>query len=319
MRFLDALFSLEAVFVLSGIVLAAIAVESFRDRANRARVGTGVFWLVLGITFALGGILPAWLTGVLVLVMAGIDGAGLVRHGAYGEPSHAERERSAAALGNRILVPVLAIPVLTYGASLVLAPLHLDPNRVVYASLGYASIVAAIVGLVLTRARARDLVTEGRRLADAIGAIVILPQLLASLGAVFKAAGVGDVIARGVTSVVPSDNLFLVVAVCCTGTAIFTFILGNSFAAFPVMMAGVGVPLVIVPFGADPALVGLMVITAASCGTLCTPMAANFNMVPPALFEMRDTYGVIRFQAPFAAAMLVAHILMLWCFIAIGR
>ena len=232
---------------------------------------------------------------------------------------HSERAASAARLGNRILLPVLAIPLLTYGASLALAPLALDANRVVYASLGYASIVAAIVALVITRARPRVLLDEGRRLSDAIGAIVILPQLLASLGAVFKAAGVGDVIASGVAAVVPADSLFLVVAVCCTGIAAFTFILGNSFAAFPLMMAGVGVPMLVVPFGADPALVGLMVITAASCGTLCTPMAANFNIVPAALFEMRSTYGVIRFQAPFAAAMLIAHILMLWAFIALGR
>lgn len=319
MNLLDALFTLEAVFVLSGLTLAAIAALSFVDRANPSRLGTGAFWLLLAVTFALGSVMPAWLTGTLVLAMVALDGLGLVRHGDYREPPHSERAASAARLGNRILLPVLAIPLLTYGASLALAPLALDANRVVYASLGYASIVAAIVALVITRARPRVLLDEGRRLSDAIGAIVILPQLLASLGAVFKAAGVGDVIASGVAAVVPADSLFLVVAVCCTGIAAFTFILGNSFAAFPLMMAGVGVPMLVVPFGADPALVGLMVITAASCGTLCTPMAANFNIVPAALFEMRSTYGVIRFQAPFAAAMLIAHILMLWAFIALGR
>ncbi|MBK6313541.1 MAG: DUF979 domain-containing protein [Blastocatellia bacterium] len=319
MSLFDTLFTLEAVFVLSGLALAAIAALSFVDRANPSRFGTGAFWLLLAITFALGSVLPSWATGALVLAMVALDGFGLVRHGDYGEPTHAERAASATRLGNRILLPVLTIPVLTYGASLALAPLELDPNRVVYASLGYASIVAAVVALLVTRSRPRVLLDEGRRLADAVGAIVILPQLLAALGAVFRAAGVGDVIAKGVAAIVPTDSLFLVVVVCCTGIAAFTFILGNSFATFPLMMAGVGVPMLVVPFGADPALVGLMVLTAASCGTLCTPMAANFNIVPAALFEMRSPYGVIRFQAPFAAAMLVAHILMLWAFIAFGR
>lgn len=318
MNILDTLFTLEAVFVLSGLTLAAIAAMSFTDRSNPSRIGTGTFWLLLAITFALGSVMPSWLTGVLVLVMVAIDGIGLVRHGDYGEPSPAERAASAVRLGNRILLPVLTIPLLTYGATVALDSLKLDANRVVYASLGYASIVAAVVALAITKARPRELIDEGRRLSDAVGAIVILPQLLAALGAVFKAAGVGDVIAKGVAAIVPADNLFLVVVVCCTGIAAFTFLLGNSFAAFPLVMAGVGVPMIVVPFGADPALVGLMVITAASCGTLCTPMAANFNIVPAALFEMRSTYGVIRFQAPFAAAMLIAHILMLWGFIAFG-
>jgi len=318
-RLFDLLFTLEAVFVLSGLALGAIAVQSFADRANPSRAGTGAFWLLLAVTFAGGSYMPSWLTGLLVLAMVAIDAAGHVRQGNYGEPAASERAAAARLLGNRILVPVLTIPLLTYGASVALAPLELDANRVVYASLGYASIVAAVAALLVTRARPVDLVTEGRRLSDAIGAIVILPQLLASLGAVFKAAGVGDIIASGVAAIVPADNLFLVVVVCCTGIAAFTFLLGNSFAAFPLVMAGVGVPMIVVPFGADPALVGLMVITAASCGTLCTPMAANFNIVPAALFEMRSTYGVIRFQAPFAAAMLVAHIVLLWAFIAMGR
>jgi uncharacterized membrane protein len=69
------------------------------------------------------------------------------------------------------------------------------------------------------------------------------------------------------------------------------------------------------PFGADPAMVGVLTITVASCGTLCTPMAANFNLVPPALLEMRDRYGVIKFQAPFAAAMFVPHALLMWALI----
>ena len=95
--------------------------------------------------------------------------------------------------------------------------------------------------------------------------------------------------------------------------------MGNSFAAFPVIMAGIGVPLLIKPFGADPALVSVILLTCASCGTLCTPMAANFNMVPPALFEMRDRYGVINFQAPFAAAMFIVHVVLLWTLVAAMR
>jgi uncharacterized membrane protein len=308
--------SLEAIFVLSGVLLIVFGGFTFADRANPARMGTGMFWILLGVAFVFGSILPAWATGALVIAMVVIDGFGRVRHGAYNEATHEERVRAADRFGWRIFLPVLMIPTLTYASSLVPWGPGVDPNRVVFVSLGYASVLAALIALALTGGRPVELVHEGRRLADAIGAVVILPQLLASLGTLFKTAGVGDVIAKIVGAVIPAGNLFAVVLVCCLSIVCFTVIMGNSFAAFPVIMAGVGVPLLVTPFNADAALVGAVVLTCASCGTLCTPMAANFNMVPPALFEMRDQYGVIKFQAPFAAVMLVVHVVLLWALVA---
>ena len=64
--------------------------------------------------------------------------------------------------------------------------------------------------------------------------------------------------------------------------ALFTMIMGNAFAAFPVMTAAIGVPLLIQHFGGDPAVVGAIGMLAGFCGTLMTPMAANFNIVPAA-------------------------------------
>lgn len=309
---LDALTSLEAIFVLSGVVLLVIGAFTFADRANPARVGTGMFWILLGLAFALGNVLPYWVTGLLVVAMVAIDGLGLVRKGEYGETSHEERVRAADRFGWRIFLPVLMIPALTYTASVAFRGPNVDGTRVVFVSLGFASVLAAIVALVLTRAHPRELVHEGRRLSDAIGAVVILPQLLASLGTLFATAGVGTVIASIVSAVIPTANMYVVVVVCCLTAAMLTFLLGNSFAAFPIVMTGLGVPLLVQPFGVDPALVGVTILTCASCGTLCTPMAANFNMVPPALFEMRDQYGVIKFQGPYSAAIFVVHVVLLW-------
>ena len=311
-----ALTSLEAVYVISGLLLIVFAGFTFADRSNASRVGTGLFWALLGAAFAFGGILPAWVTGALVIGMVVVDGLGLMGQGAHGEASREEQVRRADRLGWRILLPVLTIPALTYSLSLVPWGEGVGGDRVVFVSLGYASVAGAIVALALTKARPIELVDEGRRLADAIGAVVILPQLLASLGTLFTRAGVGGVIAMIVSAVIPEGSLFAVVLACCLSIVAFTAVMGNSFAAFPVIMAGVGVPLLIVPFDADPALVGVTLLTCASCGTLCTPMAANFNIVPPALFEMRDRYGVIKFQAPYAAVMFVVHVAVLWVLVA---
>jgi uncharacterized membrane protein len=307
-----ALTRLEAIFVLSGLALAALGVFTLADRRHPARIGNGCFWILLGASFALGSVLPGWANGMLVLAMVALDGFGRVRPSAPTSTPAPDQARAAARLGRRLFVPVLMIPLLTYASSLVPWGAGVEANRVVFVSLGYASILAGGVALALTRARPVELAHEGRRLAEAIGAVVILPQLLAALGTLFRAAGVGDVIAHLVSAAVPADNRLAVVIVCCGSIAAFTFIMGNSFAAFPVIMAGIGVPLLIRPFHAEPAVVGALVLTCASCGTLCTPMAANFNMVPAALLEMRDPYGIIRFQAPFAAVMFVVHVALLF-------
>lgn len=309
---LSAIFNLEVVYVLSGIVLIVFAVFTAMDEGNPTRYGTALFWLLLGVVFAFAAVLPSWVIGALVLGMVALDGVGWVRHGSYDESTHEHKLLSADRLGWRLFVPVLMIPAVTYAATLALSGSGIDGNKLVFSSLGYASVLAGLVAWFVTRDRPIHLVHEGRRLADAIGAVVILPQLLASLGVLFTKANVGTVIAEKVALVAPTDSLFAVVVLLCVTIALFTFIMGNSFAAFPVIMGGIGVPLLVRPFHVDAALVGALAITAASCGTLCTPMAANFNLVPPALFEMKNRYGVIRFQAPFAAAMLVVHILLLW-------
>ena len=315
---LSSLFNLEIVYTLTGAALMVFAGFTLRDRGNPARLGTALFWFVLGVLFAFGTYLPAWLDGALVVALVAIDGLGQVREGEYGEPPSARRAASAERLGWLLFAPVLLIPILTYAATQIFRGPGFVANDVLYVSLGLSSVLAALLALAITRAHPVWLAHDGRRLADAIGAVLILPQLLAALGEVFKAAGVGKVIATGIAAVIPTGSLFAVVLVCCASVAIFTFIMGNSFAAFPVIMAGIGVPLLIEPFGVNPALVGILTITVASCGTLCTPMAANFNLVPPALLEMRDRYGVIKVQAPVAAVMFAAHVLALWGLAAYG-
>lgn len=48
------------------------------------------------------------------------------------------------------------------------------------------------------------------------------------------------------------------------------------------------------------------------CGTLVTPMAANFNVVPAALLELPDRNGVIRVQAPTALILLLGNIVLMY-------
>ncbi len=314
---IGSVFSLEAVYVLTGVALLIFASMTFADRTNPRRLGSGLFWLTLGIIFMFGGVTPHWLTGLLALFLVALDGFGQVGRGRV-ETDPVEQAEHARRLGNRIFIPVLAIPIVTFAFALVFRWLGMDANRGALVGLGFGGLVAMLACLKLTGSNARTLMNEGRRLNEAMGAVNILPQLLASLGVIFTAAGVGSVIAQGIQQIIPANNLFLLVLANCLGMALFTIVMGNSFAAFPVIATGVLVPLIIKPFGVNPAMAAIITLTAGSSGTLMTPMAANFNIVPAALLNMRDQYGVIKFQLPYALTMWSFHVLLLWLLIKVS-
>ncbi|MGE0882498.1 MAG: 5-oxoproline transporter, DUF979 family subunit [Blastocatellales bacterium] len=311
------IFSLDAVYVLTGVVLFIFAAMTFADRSNPRRIGSGLFWLILGIIFAFGSLMPYWLTGLLVLSMVAIDGLGRVGKGTGGQDVRVPI-RTPAAFGNQIFVPVIAIPVVTFAVAILFRLMGMDANRGALVGLGFGGLAAMVIALGLTGSSVRLMMNEGRRLNEAMGAVNILPQLLASLGVIFTAAKVGELIAGGIQHIIPNGNLFLLVLANCLGMALFTIVMGNSFAAFPVIATGVLVPLIIQPFGVNPAMAAIITLTAGSSGTLMTPMAANFNIVPAALLNMRDQYGVIRFQLPYALTIWSFHVLLLWLLIKVS-
>jgi uncharacterized membrane protein len=153
---------------------------------------------------------------------------------------------------------------------------------------------------------------EGRRLMDSVGWAAVLPQMLAALGAVFALAGVGDVVGGVATRVLPPGSLLAAVAVYAIGMAAFTMIMGNAFAAFPVMAGAVGLPILIHHFHGNPAPVAAIGMLAGFCGTLMTPMAANFNIVPAALLELKDRNAVVKAQVGTAIPLLMCNVALIY-------
>src|SRR3712207_5953625 len=126
------------------------------------------------------------------------------------------------------------------------------------------------------------------------------------------AAGVGTVIGEMTRTFIPEGSIFATVLVFAVGMTMFTMIMGNAFAAFPVMAAAIGVPLLIQGYGGNPAVIGAIGMLAGFCGTLMTPMAANFNLVPAALLELKDQNGVIKAQVGTAIPLLIVNILLIY-------
>lgn len=299
---------LDYVYLLVGIILFIFAIQSFLDKEHKYRIGTGLFWLLYSVSFIFGSYLSKEINGWLVIAMAVIVLVKQLGKGNYFESPIEFKKDEAVRIGNVIFVPALLVGIITFiiGFFTKLGAL---------VGLGIAAIIAMCAALYITKGTLNQGFHEGRRLIDAIGWTAILSQLLAALGYLFNLAGVGKIISSAVASVVPADNVFLVVVAYCIGMVIFTMIMGNAFAAFAMITSAIGIPMLVVAHGANPAAVGAIAMLAGYCGTLMTPMAANFNIVPVALLEMRDQYGVIKAQLPIALIMLVLNILLMYYFI----
>ncbi|MFC5582222.1 5-oxoproline transporter, DUF979 family subunit [Rhodanobacter terrae] len=285
------------------------------------------FWLVLGTLFgggdyvlsqqASGNPLPAQLAGIGVIVLA-LLAPRLHRHAHVESSSAAQRLQSAVRLGHKLFVPALLIPLVTllvalFGAHLIVAGHGVfAAPQMTLTGLALACLVALFAAAQVAHAPMLDGVAEGRRLLDAIGWAALLPLLLAALGEVFTQSGVGAAIAALAGTFLPTGSAFACLLAFALGMVLFTVIMGNAFAAFPVMMAGIGLPLLIHQHGAHPAILGSMGMLCGYCGTLLTPMAADFNLVPAALLELRSPYGVIRAQVWSALAILAITFVLMW-------
>ena len=304
----------EWLYALAGAAFALWALLSLRDR----RWGNAGFWALLSASFLLGSHVSDLVNGLLVLAMVAIAGVGGLTRSDPPTTTPEERQAQAERLGNRLFLPALIVPLTAVAGTLLYnyTPLGetglFEPRRETLILFGIGVVAALGAAMVWLRPPLTAPAQEGRRLLDSIGWAAILPQMLAALGAVFALAGVGEIIGGVAQGIIPEGSVFLTVVVFALGMALFTMIMGNAFAAFPVMAAAIGIPLLIGQYGGNPAVIGAVGMLAGFCGTLLTPMAANFNIVPAALLQLKDQNGVIRQQIGTAVPLLVCNILIIY-------
>lgn len=313
--------TLEFVYVLMGIMMAGVAIVNLRDRASKKRYNNAAFWGMYAVTFIAGSRLPSFVNGLLVIGMVVIAAVGKLGGAPAERTTRADREASAAKWGNRLFIPALTIPAVTLLGTLTLKNMHLngapliDVKQVTLISLGFSTVAALLIGMIMLRPPPRAPIIEARRLMDAVSWAAVLPQMLAALGAMFALAGIGPIVAGILQRWIPLDTAFVVVVTYTVGMALFTSIMGNAFAAFPVMTAGIGLPLIVHRFGGDVVVMAAVGMLSGFCGTLVTPMAANFNIVPTALLELPDQNAVIKVQIPTALMLLAANTAIMYLFV----
>jgi len=307
----------QHIFYLVGALFGAWAILSALDRTNPKRFGNAAFWGLIALSLIAGQWIGDLANGCLVLALAALASLKLLGRGAP-LTSEAEQEASGQRYGNKLFLPIVVVLLTAVLGTLLYlyTPLRetglLEKNRETFILLCLGVLLALALIFTWLRPPALAPLQEGRRLIDAVGWAAILPLMLASLGLVLADTGVGTTIGGLLQAVIPPGTVLPAVAVYGVGMALFTILTGNAFAAFPVMATAIGVPLLIQSYGGNAAVIGAVGMLAGFCGTLMTPMAANFNLVPAALLELKDDYGVIKVQIATAIPLLLVNILIIY-------
>lgn len=293
----------QIMYLLSGIFCMYCGVRAWMKKDNKFYIPTGIFWFFLGIVLAFGQWLPPIASGVIVAIICVPAALRMVKPGNLKGAPKEEQQQNFKKIGMKIFIPAVAAAVFTIIISIILPT---------WSSL-IGSLFATIFGVVLLVLWNREnkpmvFLEEGRRFLDMASAVYIMPLLLSCLGAVFTQAGVGDAFATIFGKIIPSGNVYIGIVAYAVGMVLFTVIMGNAFAAITVMTVGVGVPFVI-SLGGNPLYMVTLAMTCGYCGTLLTPMAANFNIVPGVYLEVKDKYSIIKMQAIPSALMLIFQII----------
>ena len=295
---------LQIFYIMIGLYMGLTMVFTLKDKNHKTRIGTALFWGILSAVFMFGDYIPSQIVGALVIVIAVLSATKQINIGTLKQLDETFATLKAEKLGLKIFIPSLSIAIIA-----MLIASFTDFSGTV--AIGISSKLTLVLTFVITKAKPKEFLEDSNRMYQSMGSFVILPQLLASLGVLFTAAGVGDKISAIISGVIPTGNVLVGVIAYCVGMAVFTAIMGNAFAAFSVITVGVGLPFVFAQ-GGDPVVCSVLALTAGYCGTLLTPMAANFNILPAALLELKDKNAVIKAQAPIAIILLVTHIFLMY-------
>lgn len=296
---------LEIFYIMVGGLMLSTAIIIFKDKAHKTRIGSMLFWTILAVIFMFGAIIPSEIVGVMLLVIGGLTVTKQVNIGTLKQLDTVFADEQSKKLRNKVFIPSVSIAFI----ALLIAQTFKKLGGPF--AIGVSAVISIGITFLVIKAKPKELLEDSNRMLQSVGSTAILPQLLAALGALFTAAGVGDVISALISNVVPEGNILFGVTAYCLGMAIFTMIMGNAYAAFSVITLGIGVPFVFAQ-GANVIIASALALTAGYCGTLLTPMGANFNIMPAALLEMEDKNKIIRHQAPVAITLLFVHIVLMY-------
>lgn len=297
---------LEILYIIMGLLCIYTGVKNGLDKTNKSRIGTAIFWSILGVVIAFGRWIPSKASGVLIVLLIL---PAIFKKVGKGERKPIPEEKIkyfAEKIGLKLFIPSLSIG----GFAIIFAFAGFNP----LVGIGIGVFVAIILLMIFSKENTpKVFLDEAASTLSILGPLSLMPMLLASLGSIFEKAGVGEVISNIAGKFIPEGNVTVGIIVFALGMVIFTMIMGNAFAAITVMLVGIASPFVL-QYGANPVIVGMIGLTSGYCGTLLTPMAANFNVLPVAILDMKDKWGVIKNQFIISFILLISQIIYMIVF-----
>ncbi len=292
---------LEILYIIMGLLCIYTGIKNGLDKTNKSRIGTAIFWILLGIVLGFGNWIPSKVNGALIILLTLPTIFKKVGSGKR-EPIFEEKIKYfAEKIGIKLFLPALSIGIF--------AIIFAFTSFGALVGIGFGVFVAIILLMIYSKENTpKVFLNEAADTLSILGPLSLMPMLLASLGSIFEKAGVGQVISEIVGRFIPEGNITIGIIVFALGMVLFTMIMGNAFAAITVMLVGVAAPFVL-QYGANPVIIGMIGLTAGYCGTLLTPMAANFNILPVAMLDMKDRFGVIKNQIIPAFILLIFQII----------
>ena len=178
---------MEILYLVIGLVSIYTGVKNLKDKENTSPIGTAIFWCTMGIVIAFGRWIPNTINGAIIILMTIPPILKKVKIGKVSAPTAEETHRAFEKNGMKVFIPSLAI-----GVSAICFALFTKLGALV--GVGFGVAVAMILLMIYSKENTpKVFLADAERLLTVVGPLSTLPMLLASLGAIFTAAGVGNV------------------------------------------------------------------------------------------------------------------------------
>ena len=181
----------EIAYILCGIICIMTGI---RARLNKeAKIGTMIFWILLGILFAGGGFLVRHvesggiIVGVILLLLGVLSIANQIKPGEFKELTEEEREKNAEKVGGKIFIPALVMGI----SAMLLSQLKsfkipLKNSDAVFSLsaaqvLTISSLLALIIAIIIAKPKAKETAEYTTKMLMQVGSSSLLPQLLGGL------------------------------------------------------------------------------------------------------------------------------------------
>lgn len=102
---------LEIIYILTGFVTIYTGIKNLRDSENPSRIGTAVFWIILGSIISFGRWIPTTAVGLLIILMCVPAVLKKVKMGNVQKMTAEETKANFDKIGMKVFIPAFVIGV----------------------------------------------------------------------------------------------------------------------------------------------------------------------------------------------------------------